>query len=131
MALKNLSRYIIFVILLCLGFSLMPNISAACAKKTQETTETSCLNKQSKKSEHTDCCKTKGSKKSKSHKDCGSKCQHNSCRCGTSSSSLTLFAEIDLKAESHFAEIKKQKFDLQQSYCFSGYYSIWQPPKIS
>ena len=129
--LKNLSKNISFVILLCLGFFLMPSISYACAKKTAKTEQKSCSKEKSEKSQHKDSCKDKSCKKCKDGHDCDGNCKHGSCGCSTSSSSVSLQIPIDLKVTTPFAETKKQKFGFKQAYYSSGYSSIWQPPKIS
>ena len=129
--LKNLSKHISFIILLCLGFFLMPSISYACAKKTTKTEQKSCSKDQSAKAEHKSSCKDKSCKKCKDGHDCDGNCKHSSCGCSTSSSSVSLPIPIDLKTANPFAEIKKQKFGFKEAYYSSGYSSIWQPPKIS
>ena len=129
--LKNLSKHISFVILLCLSFFLMPGISYACAKKASKTEQKSCSKDQSAKAEHKSSCKDKSCEKCKDGHDCDGNCKHSSCRCSTSSSSVSLQIPIDLKITSPFAETKKQKFGCKQAYYSSGYSSIWQPPKIS
>ena len=129
--LKNLSKHISFVILLCLGFFLMPSISYACAKKTANTEQKSCSKDQSAKAEHKSSCKDKSCKKCKDGHDCDGNCKHSSCGCSTSSSSVNLQIPIDLKITHPFGETKKQKFGFKQAYYSSGYSSIWQPPKIS
>ena len=129
--LKNLSKHISFVILLCLGFFLMPSISYACAKKTTKTEQKSCSKDQSAKAEHKSSCKDKSCKKCKDGHDCDGNCKHSSCGCSTSSSSVSLPIPVDLKTAAPFAETKKQKFGFKEAYYSSGYSSIWQPPKIS
>jgi hypothetical protein len=129
--LKNLSKHISFVILLCLGVFLTPSISYACAKKTDKTEQKSCSKEKSEKSHHKDSCKDKSCKKCKDGHDCGGSCKHSSCRCSTSSSSVSFPIPLDLKVTNPFAEIKKQKFGFKEAYYSSGYSSIWQPPKIS
>ena len=129
--LKNLSKHISFVILLCLGFFLMPSISYACAKKTAKTEQKSCSKEKSEKSHHKDSCKDKSCKKCKDGHDCDGNCKHSSCGCSTSSSSVSLQIPIDLKITNPFAETKKQKFGFKEAYYSSGFFSIWLPPKIS
>lgn len=123
---KNWSRPINFVILLCLGFFLIPSIAFACAKKTTQTEQESCPKEQSSKAEKKDCCK-----KGNDHKGCDSKCKHSSCSCSTSLSFLGLPITTDLKSKKHFTALKKQKFGFKQAGYSSGYLFIWQPPKIS
>lgn len=128
--LKNLSKHISVVILLCMGFFLVPSISYGCAKKLAKTVQNSNSKDQFYKAEIKDCCKTKSCKRDKDHNDCSGKCKHNSCRCSTSSSSSSLPIPIYIRNENHFFEIKQQKFDFKQAYHSSGFSSIWQPPKI-
>lgn len=129
--LKNLSKNISFVILLCLGFFLMPSISYACTKKTAKTEQKSCSKEKSEKSHHKGSCKDKSCKKCKDGHNCDGNCKHGSCGCSTSSSSVSLLIPIHLKVTTPFAKTKKQKFGFKQAYYSSGYSSIWQPPKIS
>src|SRR5690606_16697933 len=129
--LKNLGKHISFVLLLCLGFFLMPGISYACAKKTAKTEQKSCSKEKSEKSYHKESCKDKSCKKCKDGHDCGGDCKQSSCRCSTSSSFVSLPIPIDLKVTDPFADTKKQKFGFKQACYSSGYSSIWQPPKIS
>jgi len=128
--LKTLSKHISFVILICLGFLLIPSTTYACTKKTTKTDLKSVSKSQFHKAEIKDCCKAKSCKRDKNHNDCSGKCKHSSCRCSTFSSSLSLPIPFYLKNENQFVEIKQQKFDFKQAYYSSGFSSIWQPPKI-
>lgn len=129
--LKNFSKHISFVILLCLGFFLVPGISYACAKKAFKTEQKSCSKDQSQKLEHKSSCRDKSCKKCKDGHVCNGICKHGSCGCSTSSSSVSLQIPIYLKVTTPFAETKKQKFGFKQAYYSAGYSSIWLPPKIS
>ena len=122
--LGNFNKHICLVMLLGLGFFLMPVFSYACAKKSTKSAKTSCSKGQNKKSEQKECCKTKTCKKDKN-------CEHNSCSCSTSSWSFSLPAPSDLETKNHFAQTKKQKFDFDRAYYSSGFLTIWLPPKIS
>lgn len=128
--LKTFSKHISFIILLCLGFFLIPSLSYACAKKTANTEQKSCSKDQYSKSEHKSRCKNQSCTKCNDGHDCNGKCKQSSCKCSTSSSSLSLPILVDIKTENHFAEIKTQKFGFKQTYYSSGYHSFWQPPKI-
>ncbi|WP_262152769.1 hypothetical protein [Chryseobacterium foetidum] len=125
-----MSKHISFIVLLCMGFFLMPSISYACAKKTAETEQKSYSKDKSEKSGHKDSCNKKSCKKCKDRHNCGDNCKHSSCRCSASSTSFGLPMPIDLKTEIRFAEIKQQKFGFNQAYYSSGFSSVWQPPKI-
>ncbi|MCA6439183.1 MULTISPECIES: hypothetical protein [unclassified Arcicella] len=127
---ENLSKHIGFVILLCLAFFLLPDTSYACTKKVAKTEQKTCSKDQSSTAEKKDCCKTMSCKKGKHHNDCGGKCKNCSCGCINSVSSLNLHIPLGIVTENYFAEVKKKKFDFSPAYYSSGYFSIWQPPKI-
>ncbi|RTZ49976.1 hypothetical protein EJ377_07635 [Chryseobacterium arthrosphaerae] len=101
---KNFKKHISFVILLCVGFFLVPSISYACAKKRR--TQNKILLK--RKSKYKEICKDKSCKKCKDGHDCGDDCNHSSCRCSTSSSFVSLPIPIDLKVTDPFAETKSK-----------------------
>lgn len=129
---KNLIKHIGFTILLCLVFIVIPNNTYACAKKATGTEKKCCLQKTSVKTEEKSCCKTKKCKKDKSLSDCNGTCSDSSCKCGTGTS-LSLFG-VPVRSyfitKDHFADTEKQNFDFKNTYYSSGYFSIWQPPKI-
>lgn len=126
-----MSKHICLVILLNLGFVLMPGISFACTKKTTKIEQGYCSKDRSSKTDHKNICNDKSCKKCKDVHDCSGKCKHNSCRCSNFLSSIGIQIPIDLKMSSLFSLAKKQKFSFKQAYYCSGYSSIWQPPKIS
>lgn len=128
---KVFSKHISLVILLCLGFFLLPNITFACAKTTTKVEQKSCSKHKSIKSSKHDCAQDKSCCADKQHKKCGSNCQHNSCKCSTTVSSLNLPVYITFSSKQVFVETKKQKFGFNQTYYSSDISSIWQPPKIS
>jgi len=127
--LKTFSKHISFIILLCLGFFLIPSLSYACAKKSTQAEYKSSLKDQIPKIERTDNCKTKPCENCNDN-DCTGNCKHSCCRCITSSPAFSLPTLIYFKVTNLFAETKKQKFNFKQAYYSSGYSSIWQPPKI-
>ncbi|WP_091525515.1 hypothetical protein [Paenimyroides ummariense] len=91
-----------------------------CSKKASESTGRKC------------CCKTNKFKKDKSISECGGKCNDSSCKCstGTSLSLSAVPTRIYFTTKAAFADTKTQKFDFKNTYYSSGYFSIWQPPKI-
>jgi len=128
--LKKLNKHINLLILLCFGFFLMPTLSYGCTKKTVRTEHQNYRKKQSPKTELKDCCKTKSCKNDRGHNDCGGKCKHSSCRCSSTPFSLMIPIRVYVQTLHHFAEIKREKFGLQQACYSSVFSSIWQPPKI-
>ncbi len=128
--LKNFSIHISILTLFCLVFFMMPSQSYACSKNSTKTEQSSCSKEKTKKSEHKKGCKDKSCKKC-NNDNCGGGCTHNSCRCGASTTSLSVPPIIELKAENHFTATIKQKFGFKEAYYSSGFFSIWLPPKIS
>lgn len=73
-------------------------------------------------SETNDCCQDKGSL------NCSGKCGMNSCQ-----NSIPIFyiLNIDKMMTSHpYVELKNLYPPYNEPYSSSGFYSIWQPPKI-
>lgn len=131
MLVKVFNKYIILVILLCLVFFILPNITFACAKRTTKVEQKSCLKFQSINSSTEDCTQSDSCCTDKEHKRCVSKCKHNSCKCRTAVSYLHIVICDTFSPKNIFVETKKQKFAFKQAYYSSGLFSIWQPPKIS
>ena len=116
--LKNLSKHISFVILLCLGFFLMPSISYACAKKTTKTEQKSCSKDQSAKAEHKSSCKDKSCKKCKDGgHDCNSNCKHGSCGCSISSSFHLMIFSFKIFALDLITSLLTSKLSFEISDC--------------
>lgn len=126
---KNLGKHICFVILLCLGFSLMPDKSYACAKEIDKSELNSCSKDQSSKAEKKNSCKTKSHQKDSVHHDCSGECIYNSCHCPASPLSIAVHLVTEIKNHNIFLE--KLAIDYNQSYVSSGFRTIWLPPKIS
>ena len=127
---KYLGSHISLVILFCTGFFLIPNISGACAKKSVKAVYISCPDKPSKTKDHLSCCKSGTCEKGMSTHNCSEECEHSSCGCTTSTSSLTFHAPVNSDMETHFAEIEQPIFGFKKASYSSGYLSIWLPPKI-
>jgi len=116
-----------------LVFIVIPNTTYACAAKVTGTEKKCCSQKKSEKTEKKSCCKTKKSKKDKSLNECNGKCGDSSCKCSTGISLSLLGVPVSsyFITKKHFADIKTQNFIFRNAYYSSGYFSIWQPPKIS
>ena len=128
---KNLSKYITVFIFLGLGSLLIPRISYACAKKTVQHNQASCSKDHAKNEEQKDCCNTESGKTDGHEQGCKDNCNHSSCRCSITSTSLGLDTSNEYFTSTHFTETKRQKFCFKETYYPSGYRSIWLPPKIS
>ena len=117
------------VLLVALGFFLMPSISFACEMKSEQ----SCCSKEmsSSNGEKMDCCKKEQQSKGKQDKDNKGKSKHSSCSCFVFHISVI----IPFETESKFLCVdlldKKDKFNQSETTISSGFSSIWLIPKIS
>jgi hypothetical protein len=79
-----------------------------------------------------DCCKTpKTAKNQKKHSDCAGNCDHPSCKCLALFTVSVLPATLDLKYDFQFIYNEISISYLQVLDTTTGFYSNWQPPKIS
>ena len=109
-----------YILVLLLGFFLMPAMSFACGSSA-------CCDKE-QSSVKASCCKKETT--SKKENGCNKKCKHPSCRCSISIFNLILpnFSEIQIN---HFDfSDDQQKFHFVESNLSSGFYTIWSPPNI-
>lgn len=128
---KNLNRHIILIILICLGFFLIPTQSHACSKTSTKTEKSACSKRKTKDLEGKDCCKTNSCKKSKEETGhCSDSCKGKTCTNNTPSPSFALLSHVEI-CKNYFAETKKYKFGFRETYYSSEFLSIWLPPKIS
>lgn len=118
-------KFHILIIILILGFFLLPTLSYACETKSEK----SCCKKEiSSKTEKKDCCNGKHSKDRDS--SCGGKCGHSNCTTRTVNLSLISFIEIEFKNNTFDFSAKKPKFYHSETFISSWFSSVWLPPKI-
>ena len=119
-------RLRIIIIILTLGFFMLPTLSYACGTKTEKSC---CKKETTSKTEKKDCCNGKQSKDKDN--SCGGKCGHSNC---TSSSTVNFSMistyEINFKNNSFDFSEEKSKFYHSKTCISSGFYSIWLIPKI-
>ena len=128
-----MSTKIYILILVTIGFVMIPSISFACGSgcgtKKTEPKESCNSDKHSKhQAAKNGCCSTEN--QSKDSKGCSGKCKHNSCHCTAPVLSLILpsFSELTIN---HFDfSHKKKSFTFEKSNVSSGFYYIWTPPNI-
>lgn len=128
---KNLSKYITIVSLIFGASIIAPQFGYACSKKSAGTEHSSSKKEHLKKALHKSGCNDKSCKRCKDGGNCEGACKHNSCRCSNSSNSLNLPIPLSAIAEKVFNVTEKHKFGYKECYYSSGFFSIWQPPKIS
>ena len=135
------------VLVIMLGFFLMPTLSYACGKDHKKNAQShtaathsqttisigskanSCCDKKTSQTEKKDCCKNKHSQNNNDNDDCNGKCGNSSCHCPAVAFGFILYSS-ELKYNLAIVP-QKQFFLYSDPYISSGYHSIWQPPKIS
>ena len=128
--LKNLRRHIVFIILICFGFVLLPSTSYSCAKEATKTNGTSTAHEQRATHPKTDGTCSEDASRKENHSDCEHrKCDHVTCRCLSSSCSVFLTTPFDINLR-EFSFVTKQKFGFKQNNYSSEFSHIWLPPKI-
>jgi hypothetical protein len=125
-----LKTHIGIILLICLGFLLLPSTGYSCEKDSTKKQHTSTAHEQhTTHSKTNNTCSDNTSKKA-DHGDCNhSKCDHVTCRCLSSSCSVFLTIPFDINLK-EFSFVAKQKFGFQQNNYYSEFSNIWLPPKI-
>jgi hypothetical protein len=123
-----MKRVHLFLLLIAIGFFLMPALATACEMKSEK----SCCNKEiSSKGDKKECCK-KSSDSEKTNHDgsCKGKCGHSNCVPSSVQFNLAFF-EIKFKNDNFDFSEKNQNYFNSETNLSSGFYSIWLIPKIS
>lgn len=117
-------KFHILYLIALIGFFMIPNQSVACSMKS--TTKSQCIKKE-KTTTIDDCCKSHSDKK----EGCTGKCKHRSCQC--SPTITLLFSENNFHDATNCFDFSNTKpsFATTQIALSSGYYTIWDLPKIS
>ncbi len=119
-------RFHTFIIMLTLGFFLMPAVSFACEMKTEKAC---CKKEVSAKSEKKDCCKDGHSHGEQ--KSCEGKCGHSNCTSTASTStSSAVLNDFSFTSNAFDFSTEKQKFQDSKTFISSGFSSLWLIPKI-
>lgn len=121
-------KFHIIVLIVTLGFFLIPISTYACGTNSVKT-EKSCCDKENSNGNKKDCCKNHKQNKEKNEKSCDGKCKHSNCTTTSVHYSVVFFDEIKLKNYFVFLQ-KKQKFHNLKTNISSGFSSIWLIPKI-
>lgn len=116
----------IFVIIVMLGFFLIPSTAFACGTETKKSC---CKEEIAAKAEKNDCCKNKQSKNQ--DEDCGGKCGNSNCTTSITQFNLVGFTELEFNTNFFDFENKNQKFYYNETNISSGFYFVWLPPKIN
>lgn len=124
-----MKRMIYMICIAILGFILNPSLTYACGKSSNQTT-TTCCSTTSSSADHKDCCKKNHSSKEDKEKGCKGGCANSSCHCQPSVSLLSTFSDVETE-DVVLSFIEKPAIFYKKVYLLQGYFSIWQPPKIS
>jgi hypothetical protein len=124
-------RFHIVLLIVALGFFLMPQFSMACEMKSKHT----CCDKEmsTSKGEKMDCCKKSNHSKSKEKEHdgpCNGKCGHSNCTTSTVHYSVVFF-EINYNSIQFKFSEEKQNYIHTEDQISSGFTSLWLIPKIS
>lgn len=118
------------ILIVMLGFFLMPTDTFACGKKVADH---SCTKKTSTSDkDEDDCCSKKNHSGNKNHDGCGGKCGHSMCGCASvCNGGITFVNQLEFKKITFSIFSQKQKFYNSETSILTGFYSIWLIPKIS
>jgi len=121
----NFFKILFALVILWTSFSSLDAV--ACGKMKDTSEKKSCC-----KSGKKDCCKTKKvAENQKKHDDCGGKCTHPSCKCGVLLTLTIIPSTLDIQYDFQFLYKEISISFLHVSDTTAGFYSNWQPPKIS
>ena len=117
----------IYIIILTIGFFLLPNLNYACGTKIEKEC---CKKEISTNKVEKECCKNE--KSNNKNKRCGGKCGHSNCTSSTTVNfSIISSYEVNFKNNSLDFSWEKAKFHHSKTFVSSGFYFIWLIPKIS
>mgnify|MGYP003586342780 FL=1 len=132
--LKNIYLLLIFI----LGFFLTPSVTYACSKSSNNVAKECSIRELNKEKSHQKHIRdVKNNQCEKDHPcnsnngSCNGKCGHSSCRCITFYSNYLFIPQYINTEYRSFSLENTQKFSYKKDYISSGFYFIWQPPKIS
>ena len=122
-----MTRSIYIALFTLFGFIMTPTTTYACGPKS-ENIEDTCSKQSNRDKEKNDCCDTEKGQCGDHGKDCEGNCGNPACHCPTNCTTSTIpfsdgFSGITII-------VGKPNFYYQDTYCSSGFLSIWQPPKI-
>mgnify|MGYP003528198928 CR=1 FL=1 len=109
-----MSKKFYILLLVVLGFFMMPSVAFACGTKTEKA-----------------CCKKEKKSNESSHDGCNGACKNVSC--GSSAIHLGLMSVFNagLNKQIFCFSTEKQNYYYSEIFISSDFRSIWLPPKIS
>ena len=123
-----MSRKFYILLLVMLGFFMMPSVAFACGTKTEMAC---CKKESSSETEGKECCKKEKKSNQSSHDDCNGACKNISCSSSAIYLGLTSVLNAELNKQIFSFSNKKQNYYYSEIFISSHFRSIWLPPKIS
>ena len=127
MQIKALMNKFHILVIVILGFFLMPTVTFACGSHSEKD---SCNKETSANTEKMDCCKNDNHSKNKKGEGCNGKCGHSNC-VTTSTQFSVVFFEIQFNNSNFAFSEKKSNYFNSEDNLSSGFSSLWLIPKIS
>lgn len=127
MQIKALMNKFHILVIVILGFFLMPTVTFACGSHSEKD---SCNKETSANTEKMDCCKNDNHSKNKKSDGCNGKCGHSNC-VTTSTQFSVVFFEIQFNNSNFAFSEKKSNYFNSEDNLSSGFSSLWLIPKIS
>jgi hypothetical protein len=121
-----MTKKVYILLLVMLGFFMMPSMAFACESKSEKT---SCTKESASQTCEKECCNKE--KKSKSHEGCDGGCKHVSCGSSVVSLALSFPFYVEINTQLFSFSPEKQNYYYSEIFISSDFRSIWLPPKIS
>ena len=114
-----------FILLVLIGFSIMPNATFACGMTSKRASCKTEINSGNCKMK---CCQKNS--KNKSDKSCEGKCGKSTCQIQTVSFGAVLPTFLEINNNNFLVSTSKQIFYNYETNISDGFYFIWSPPNI-
>jgi hypothetical protein len=114
-----------FIVIVLIGFFLMPNPTFACGMTSKKA---SCKTEMNSENCKMKCCQKKS--KDKSNTGCEGKCGKSTCQIQTVSFGAILATFLEIKTNYFLVSTLKQAFYNNETNISDGFYFIWSPPNI-
>jgi hypothetical protein len=123
-----MSKKFYIVLLLMLGFFMIPSVAFACGIKTEKAC---CKKESSSEKNKKDCCKKEKKSNESSHDGCKGACKNVTCSSSVFQLGLTSVFYTELNNQVFSFSTEKQNYYYSEIFISSHFRSIWLPPKIS
>ncbi len=122
-------RQISILLILILGFYVMPSSSNFAYGNATSEVKTLCCKKEHSEADTKNCCKDGLTQTDTERKGCANECEDSSCLCPTMNISITFL--YDVQEEYEIQDEVNYNDPIIVSYISTDFNSIWKPPKLS